>query len=330
MKEDKEVQKMLEDVVLYKVDAEKGEGPELAKAHKVSGYPTFVLATADVEPIDRWMGYSKPMLDEMLDSSMADLSTIDEKRSRYEKSANLKDALVLARYDGAVGDYSSAVSLYEKAGELDSDSDYSYEIFDATFSGHRRGVEGFDMASMKKTANVAMKTADHGEMMQVAKMMMYSANKAEDHDLMVEYLKTAVEKTADSKDERVQATRAGMMPAYALHVEKDTAKAVDLKKASMPEGWMQDAGQLNSYAWWAFENQVDLENAKTLAEKGVELAPAGKEKAMVLDTLAEICNSLDNCAEAVELIQMAVAEDPENEFYKEQLTRFQEILAKQK
>jgi len=39
---DPDVRKALEGVVLCKVDAEK-EGTELASAHAVSGYPTFVL-----------------------------------------------------------------------------------------------------------------------------------------------------------------------------------------------------------------------------------------------------------------------------------------------
>lgn len=330
MNEDAEVQKMLEPVVLHKVDAEKGEGPELAKAHKVSGFPTFVLATADVEPIDRWMGYSKPMLADMMTASLADLSTIEVKRERFAKSPTAQDAVKLARYDQSTGEYARAVELYGKASELDPNDDYAFEVFETTFSAHRRKAEGFDTARVEKAAGAALATpGSDGELLEVCQMMAFLTKQSGDHDGMVSYIKTAVERTANSTDERVVKSRNELMPEYALYVEKNTQKAVDLKKASMPEGWMQDPGQLNNYAWWAFENQVDLENAKILAEKGVELAPAGKEKAMILDTLAEICNAMEDCKEAVELMKLAVAEDPESEYYKKQLARFEELLAKQ-
>ncbi|MEZ4647822.1 MAG: hypothetical protein R3E97_03385 [Candidatus Eisenbacteria bacterium] len=328
MNEDADVQKMLSSVVLHKVDAEKGEGIELAKSYKVQGYPTFVMANAEVQPIDRWMGYSKSLLGEMLDESLADLSTVSEKRERFSKSPSAPVAVKLARYDESMGEYGSAVEFYEKAGSLDPEKTYAFEIFDATFSAGRRKAEGFGIDRTKKAADMVLASSQDGmEIIQVGQMMSYAAKQAGDETLAVPYIKTAVERTADSSDESVQKSRGGLLPTYALHVEKNPQKAVDLKKASMPEGWMDDAGQLNSYAWWAFENQVDLENAKVLAEKGVELAPEGKEKAQILDTLAEICNSLENCAEAVELTKLAIAQDPDSEFYKKQLARFQELLA---
>ena len=328
MDEDPEVQKMLQAVVLYKVDAEKGEGVELAKARKVQGYPTFVLANADAAPIDRWMGYSKEMLGEMLTESMSDLATISEKRERFAKAPSAKDAVKLARFDETMGEYAQAVNTYGKAAELDPENDYAYEIFDATFSANRRKADGFDVGRVKSAADkVLASTKDDMQVIEVGQMMSYAAQQADDQEMMVSYIKTAVERTASSSDEQVMKAREGFLPAYALHVEKDPQKAVDLKKASMPEGWMDDAGQLNTYAWWAFENQVDLRNAKVLAEKGVELAPDGKEKAQILDTLAEVCNSLDDCAEAVELTKLAMANDPESEYYKKQLARFEELLA---
>ena len=46
---------------------------------------------------------------------------------------------------------------------------------------------------------------------------------------------------------------------------------------------------------------------------------------MILDTAAEICNARGNCDDAVELIQQAIADAPESEFYQKQLKRFVEI-----
>lgn len=328
MNEDVEVQKMLEAVVLHKVDAEKGEGIELAKIHKIQGFPTFVLANHEVQTINRWMGYSKEMLAERLQESTADLTTVEEKRARFAGNPTAADAVRLARLDESMGEYAQAVQLYETAQQLDPSANHAFPIFEATFSAGRRQAEGFDLDRTKEAADRVLATSTDGmELVSVGQMMAWAAQQAGDRDLMIASIKSAVEKTASSTDPEVVAARADFLPAYALHVEKDSQKAIDLKKASMPDGWMNDSGALNNYAWWAFENQVDLENAKALAEKGVELAAAGKEKAQILDTLAEICNSLDNCAEAVSLIKLAIAEDPEAEYYKKQLARFEEILA---
>jgi hypothetical protein len=88
---------------------------------------------------------------------------------------------------------------------------------------------------------------------------------------------------------------------------------------------MDDPDQLNSFAWWCFENKVNLEEAQELALKGVELAEPGKARAQILDTAAEICNALGNCGRAIELIQVAIGEDADNEYYAEQLARFEKI-----
>ena len=53
-----------------------------------------------------------------------------------------------------------------------------------------------------------------------------------------------------------------------LHVENNEAKAVELKYASMPEGWKDDPKELNSFSWWCFENLVHLEEAEALARRG--------------------------------------------------------------
>lgn len=325
MQEDPEVQKLLEGVVLHKVDAEKGEGIELAKTHEVHAYPTFLMVSHEMKPIDRWMGYTKPYLGEKMGSAMADLSTIEEKEARFGASPTSALAVRLADYRAATGQYADAVALYGKAGRLDPAVSHASEIFEATFSGYQKDV--FEKSAVLSSADAALESAEPAELIGICARMAQLAKADNDADLRVKYLKTAIDRTKDSTDEQVAKQRAGLMPEYALYVEKNAEKAIQLQRANMPEGWMEDPAQLNSYAWWAFENGVDRTEALALARKGVDLAPPGKEKAMVLDTAAELCNSLDNCHEAVDLTKRAIAEDPENEFYKKQLDRFQEILA---
>ena len=109
---------------------------------------------------------------------------------------------------------------------------------------------------------------------------------------------------------------------YALMVENDKKKAIDLKKASFSEGWEDNPSDLNAFAWWCFENKINLKEADELARKGVKLAKPGREKAMILDTVAEIINLIGFPEESVDLVEQAIKEDPENDFYKKQLDRF--------
>ena len=113
----------------------------------------------------------------------------------------------------------------------------------------------------------------------------------------------------------------------AILVEKDGPKAVRLKRDLMPEGWKDDVSQLNSFAWWCFQNNVNLEEAEVLGRRGIELASPGPDRASILDTVAEVCNARGNCDDAVELIEKAIEDHPEKEFYRKQLARFQEIRA---
>jgi|WetSurMetagenome_2_1015567.scaffolds.fasta_scaffold101306_2 thioredoxin-related protein len=56
-------------VVPFKIDAEKGEGIDLAKKYGVSGYPTILFIHPEGEEIDRILGYveAKPFLDRVTD-----------------------------------------------------------------------------------------------------------------------------------------------------------------------------------------------------------------------------------------------------------------------
>jgi S-methylmethionine-dependent homocysteine/selenocysteine methylase len=92
---------------------------------------------------------------------------------------------------------------------------------------------------------------------------------------------------------------------------------------------MENAGNLNGFAWWCFENNVNLQEAETLSRKSVKLAEAGREKAMYLDTLAEICNSLGKHREAADLMKSAVAEKPDDDYYQKQLEKFEKLASSQ-
>jgi tetratricopeptide (TPR) repeat protein len=110
-------------------------------------------------------------------------------------------------------------------------------------------------------------------------------------------------------------------------VEKDPEKALSLKRESLPEDWESDPSVLNGFAWWCFENKINLEEAEELAQKAVSISEFGPEQANYLDTLAELVNLRGDAEGAVELIKKALEMNPESQYLKDQLVKFQETLA---
>lgn len=140
------------------------------------------------------------------------------------------------------------------------------------------------------------------------------------------YIKDGQAFASDIADENLQYLKDRINIAYVLYIENDVEKAVNLKKNTFKENWMDNARSLNSFSWWCFENQINLDEAKELAHRGVKLAEPGSQKAMILDTIAEIEFLQGNKDEAEDLIKEAIIENPESEYYMKQLNRFQKDL----
>lgn len=327
---DKHLIQALDQVVLYKVDGEKGEGAKLAKHFKVKSFPNFVMLGQKGKMINRWAGYGdSEQFIEALEMTLDDPITIDARMARYEKKATAADAEVLARIHLAESDYKKAVDLYRTACKLDGNrkADLAYPIFQATAYGMKSSAFGEKEVFQAADGVLKYGNASGEDLCYMAKTMSHVAKKAGNPKLQKPYLEAAMNSIANTNDKKLLEFRAGMQVNYALVVEGNVDKALNLKRKCMPAAWTEDAMQLNSFAWWCFENNVNLAEADQLARKGAELAPDGKKKAMVLDTVAEICNARGSCNSALEWIQLALAEDPENQYYKDQFERFQEIIA---
>jgi tetratricopeptide (TPR) repeat protein len=297
----------------------------------VSAYPTFILANAHGESIDRWLGYSNPAgWTESFTSAMSDPTTLPEKMARFVANPTGKDAALLARIAAASRDYQDALKLYEQARTLDPKGpDYAFPIFEQRSELYVSGAAGVTVDQVKESAAAALASPSTTIENQVAlaQGMESVAHKAGDTSLMVPYIKAAVAATEGPAGENYQDARKSLLVANALYVEGNKEKALELKRASMSEGWMESAGKLNAFAWWCFENNMNLAEAEELSRKGVALAKPGKEKAQILDTVAEICNARGECADAVALIEQAIEEDPKNDYYQKQLVRFRKDVA---
>jgi tetratricopeptide (TPR) repeat protein len=314
--------KALEAVVLFKIDSENGEGVELAEEFAVKGYPNFVVANTAVETMDRWAGYEKGRFLENLKDALSDPTTIEQKRARFAASPTSRDGGKLGRYHGTRGEYKRAVEYYRKAHDLGAD-DYSFQIFENIATGARSKDFSVDEAKKAADAALANPSIEPALVIEVYDVMAWLGRQTESPRLGIPYLAGALAAAKSGTDDGMKAKRRSLEIEHALYVENDKAKALELKRASMSEGWKDDASKLNGFAWWCFENEVNLEEAEALARQGAELAPAGTERGQVLDTVAEICNARGNRPEAVKFIRQAIENDPNSEHYKKQLERFQ-------
>ncbi len=314
----------MKQVVFYFLDAEKGEGVDLAKKYKIIGYPTFILTNSEGSQIDRWLGYSKDHFLESLGLALADLSTIDEKTSRFNAQPNFADAVALGRYNASTGEYKQAVEFYTRAQQLNEDktTDYAYEIFNNIALGLSRDYFSYEDAINAAHAVFASTAIATELLVHTARTMSRIARQNDRLDDMAEYLQKGLDVSADSDEAAIQRYHNLMLTDFSLYITGDTANAVESKKASMKEGWTEDANSLNSFAWWCYENLVNLEEAETLARRAVELSEPGSSRAMILDTAAQICKARGKIEDAIKLMELAIAEDPDNEQWSETLESF--------
>ncbi|MCP4580684.1 MAG: hypothetical protein GY839_03655 [candidate division Zixibacteria bacterium] len=320
-----DVMKTLNAVVLHNVDCEKGEGIDLANEFKVRGYPTWVLVDSNREPIARWSGYEKDFFIETMAEVMADLSPIHVKADRFEKEPTLADALAVAKYNANASEYKSAVEYYTKTQELDKDNDYSYDIFENTARGVRGELFTYDDAV--RAGEIVFVASNAENKILTASTMSTLARRAERPDEMAKYLERGIDVEVAEDDEHALRNQKRLKIDYNLHVTGDSLKAIELKKTTYDEGWTESPSRLNSFAWWCFENLVNLEEAETLSRKAVELSEPGSDRAQILDTVAQICKARGKLDEAIEVMKQAVADDPNNKSYSETLAEFESELA---
>lgn len=322
---DAKLQATLNSVVFYHLDAEKGEGPDLAKKYNIKGYPTFVVMDAEGALLNRWWGYRSPRdFAETVALATTDPMPVPAREARFKEKPTAHDAALLARVRLTDGDNKGAAELYAQAAKLNTKPavNYAWEIFDVRSSGYPTDFP-YDQLKESADAALAVGSPEPGALADLAAMMV-NAGKEEKKPVAewAPYLKTGLKASEGSTDDEVVRTRRFLLVDHALHVEKDKQKALQYQRETFTEGWETRPGSLNRFAWWCFENDINIEEAETMAAKGVDLAKPGRQKAMILDTLAEICRKRGKMKDAVAMLEKAAQEDPKNEEYPKKLAAF--------
>ncbi len=331
---DPQMQRIIEEnFVLCVLNGYEGEAGAIGDVYSVYQRPSFVLMNASGETMDRWNWYAGvEKFENQIQKSVPDAITVSDRFARFRTEPTEEDASKIASIRHNESLFAEAIAWYRRAKSLNPDSEENYEtqIFNCYSYGTMFNI--FDSADLTKQAHVVFNEpkSNDKDYMSVVYSMAKASGKLGDVALYKPFLKKGYEMTANSTHEKVMKMRESVAPDYALLIKNDAKKAVALKKNAQSEDWMKDANSLNNFAWWCFEKRVNLDEAADYAKKGIELAKPGTQKGNILDTLAEICNVTGECGESVDLMRLAVAEDPDNEYFQKQLTRFEEVLAAQK
>jgi|GEM_PF-298655 len=329
---DSDIKALLGKVNLVMLDAEKGEGKVQAEKFNVKGYPTYVLANSELESIYRFSGYEKAYFTEKLNEGLSDLRTIDAKLAHLKSHPEDSQlAANMADFYRTQGMNDKALAFFEQAEKYSKEKTYVAEMFSTRYSEWRRGQVKHSLSDMQGFAKRVFDSKKLGDAdkMHTANFMADYCNREKLADDQKTYISKGLKYASNmaAPDDYAQQVAKKLKIDEALLVSKDVAKAVELKKSTLAENWMNNADQLNNFSWWCFQNGVNLEEAASLAEKGVSISEAGKQKANVYDTLAEIQFARGKTDLAISAIKKAIEENPSNDHFKKQLERFKKAAA---
>ena len=273
-----------ENLVSLRVDAEKGTGLGLANKYNVRNYPSVVFTRPDGKEVDRIIGYLPP------EDFMAEVKRIESGENTLESMFR------------QVADNPHNVDAFIQLGwKLDKAKFYSQD-FQVWYS--------VKLLSKPGTDNYALgdfKTAE-------ARAMMDSATAALD-----KYL-------ADNTSGTYQ-LEALQGITWIHRANRDTvAEAESFQQYIRRAIQTGDAtsAMLNSYGWRMTQLDLNLEEALEHTRLGRSMLPPEEVETLagIMDTEAEILWKLGRIREAVEIIDKCIDLQPEDEYFRNQKSKF--------
>lgn len=295
-----DVAKAMEAFVCLSVDAEKGEGVELAKRYGAHGYPTLVVVDAAGDEVDRIVGYLPP------DRFLAEIARI----GKGEGTLPALKAKVAAEPENAEAVLAYAEKL---AATQPTEADRLLEVLGEKVKGKDRALEARVLGVRARFADEA------GDAEKAGRLCDRILDEFADTEAATGALLAAVEVKLGTKGdhaaglaviEKVRAgTKDGRLPLEAeVLAARIHAALAGQALARAAEAAGEDAERLNEVAWTAFEMRVNLRAAVAWARKAAELS---KDDPEVLDTLANLLAVTGKLDEAIEIEERAAAQlDP--------------------
>ncbi len=321
-----EMQAALADLVLLKLNVREPEGAREAARENVDQFPTYQLLNASGALIDTWVGYRSPETwIARLHLALDDPVTWEERRARFERDPGVEDALALGKIAYTRDDALGAMTYLRRAQQLDPSAAQAGQASIFLFRAAYRCVGKGELAIA--ALGEIIEEVLHGpdltpdDVVEIGTQLLAAIPRV-GVDTVRPYLALTSPVMPDSGAARWETGRRRLLVGYTLHVQGDTARAIALKRGWLPAGWQSDPAALNSLTWWCFENRVHTDEAERLAERAVETAVDGPDKANYLDTLAELVNLRGDRAEALRLIERALVLDPGSSYLQGQRQRF--------
>ena len=136
--------------VNWKIDAEKGEGIELAKKYAVSGYPTIVFVDGNGDEVDRIVGYipAKDFLKKITEFSEGKNTYGTMKRILKDNPNDVKANYFMGeRAVNNENDFKKAGEYFRKVLDIDKKNEYGYKegalLYIAIGSGSIENIKKF-------------------------------------------------------------------------------------------------------------------------------------------------------------------------------------------
>jgi len=331
---DAELRTALDRVVLVKVDAESEQGEPLARKFAVRGYPTYALVDSELRPFHSWSGYEKQFFIRSLQEALDDMRPFAEREravvEQLENDPSIQNLNAAAEFYATNNDFQRAIALLEQMRAKDPGAfgPHLPKLFELQFNAYQADLLKDPVGEMAQTLELmaSNRKIDAAVIGKNAYLLAKVSHQLDNTQHLATTLRHGIDalKESGSLSELHLLHRLSVLDA--LWVKGDVPRAVSMQKTRYPEGWEEDTVFLNQFAWWCFENKCNLTEARQLAERGAELAQSNRDKAMILDTLAEIVNLGGDPGTAAAIMRRAMAADPDSDYYPKQLKRFESAM----
>ena len=314
-------------MVLLLNDCEKGAGVDLAKKYNVRVYPTFAMVDDAGEVTARWAGYEGvARFIAQVDAARADMSTIAAKKQRFADEPTLPLALALAQHAEAVFAAGEAVEYYRHALTLEPSlaGELRVKIFMAMYYG--LGAEEFTVAQLLAEGDAIL--ADPETSVELVLQVASAVKRAAPPAQYVPYLERALAVTAEvPADPELAADyeryRRQLAVDEALLIRRDRTLALRLRRENLSPDWMQDTSEVHRFAWWCYENDLNLAEAYRLTVAAAAAVAGDADRASILNTGAALAFKLGDLQQAVAHQQEVVALSPARERYQTALRKYE-------
>jgi tetratricopeptide (TPR) repeat protein len=263
--------------VNVRIDAEKGEGVEIAKRYNVHGFPTLLIVDASGEEIDRISGYMppEPFVKEIA-RIQSGAGTLVALKKAHEAAPDDADAGIAFAQKLSAGKPEEASALFgslvEKAKDRPTQAKLKIEQAALALASARKKEDVEEVAATAESIvkDYADTPAAGHVVSRLGRAVMFAGEKR-----ALAFIESARPLAADAKERFV-------VESLAVSVHKMAIGAA-LKRQGEAAG--DDAQSLNEVAWNCFEMKMNAKQALEWAKSAVE--KSNRDPA-ILDTLANL------------------------------------------